>query len=74
MISFYVANTDNDWFDFLSSRENLTEVNFWQPGGKAFHAKKLMVLLHTKRCERLLRNIDLMKASDRQQILAAEFL
>jgi len=38
MVSLYVANTDNDWFDFLSSHDNLTEVNFWQPGGKAFHA------------------------------------
>ena len=38
MISLYVANTDNDWFDFLSSRNSLTEVNFWQPGGKGFHA------------------------------------
>jgi putative restriction endonuclease len=38
MVSLYVANTDNDWFDFLSSRDELTEVNFWQPGGKAFHA------------------------------------
>jgi HNH endonuclease len=38
MVSLYIANTDNDWFDFLSSRENLAEVNFWQPGGKAFHA------------------------------------
>lgn len=38
MVSLYVANTDNNWFDFLSKRENLTEVNFWQPGGKGFHA------------------------------------
>jgi putative restriction endonuclease len=38
MVSLYVANTDHDWFDFLSSEPNLTEVNFWQPGGKAFHA------------------------------------
>jgi putative restriction endonuclease len=38
MVSLFIANTDNDWFDFLSSRSDLTEVNFWQPGGKAFHA------------------------------------
>lgn len=38
MINLYIANTDNDWFDFLSSRGGMTEVNFWQPGGKEFHA------------------------------------
>jgi putative restriction endonuclease len=38
MVSLYIANTDNEWFDFLSSRGSLAEVNFWQPGGKAFHA------------------------------------
>jgi putative restriction endonuclease len=38
VVSLYIANTDNDWFDFLSSRGGLTEVNFWQPGGKEFHA------------------------------------
>jgi putative restriction endonuclease len=38
VVSLYIANTDNDWFDFLSTRANLTEVNFWQPGGKEFHA------------------------------------
>jgi putative restriction endonuclease len=38
MVSLYIANTDNDWFDFLSSQNDVTEVNFWQPGGKAFHA------------------------------------
>ena len=38
MVSLYIANTDNGWFDFLSTRKNLTEVNFWQPGGKEFHA------------------------------------
>lgn len=30
----YVGVTDHDWFEFLSSRPELTEVNFWQPGGK----------------------------------------
>jgi HNH endonuclease len=38
MVSLYIANTDNDWFDFLSSETDVTEVNFWQPGAKAFHA------------------------------------
>jgi len=26
------------WFDFLSSESDITEVNFWQPGAKSFHA------------------------------------
>lgn len=38
MVGLYIANTDNDWFDFLSTRGVSTEVNFWQPGGKEFHA------------------------------------
>src|SRR5580704_6751130 len=38
MVSLYIANTDNEWFDFLSTRQDLTEVNFWQPGGKEFRA------------------------------------
>jgi putative restriction endonuclease len=38
MVSLYIANTDNDWFDYLSSQSDVTEINFWQPGGKAFHA------------------------------------
>ena len=38
MVSVYIANTDNDWFDFLSSESDITEVNFWQPGAKSFHA------------------------------------
>ena len=34
----YVANTDFDWFSYLSLRQRLDEVNFWQPsGGKRFH-------------------------------------
>jgi putative restriction endonuclease len=31
----YVGVTDSDWFEFLSHRPDLTEVNFWQPGGRA---------------------------------------
>ncbi len=27
----YVAVTDADWYSYLSSQENLDEVNFWQP-------------------------------------------
>lgn len=27
----YVAATDKDWFDFLASREDIDEVNFWYP-------------------------------------------
>jgi putative restriction endonuclease len=33
----YVAVTDREWFDFLSSQDGVDEVNFWQPkawGGK----------------------------------------
>ncbi|SHL22182.1 putative restriction endonuclease [Bradyrhizobium lablabi] len=38
MINLFIANTDNAWFDFLSSEENLTEVNFWWPGETNFRA------------------------------------
>jgi ATP-binding cassette subfamily F protein 3 len=31
----FVGVTDGDWFEFLSNRPELTEVNFWQPGGRA---------------------------------------
>jgi putative restriction endonuclease len=27
----FVANTDRDWFDFLAARDDVDEVNFWQP-------------------------------------------
>jgi len=27
----YVANTDHDWFDFLSAQREVDEVNFWMP-------------------------------------------
>ena len=34
----YVANTDIDWFQTLSVRPEIEEINFWQPsGGKGFH-------------------------------------
>ena len=29
----YVGVTDGDWYRFLASRPDLTEVNFWQPSG-----------------------------------------
>jgi putative restriction endonuclease len=45
MINLFVANTDNAWFDFLSSEENLTEVNFWWPGEKNFRALQAGELL-----------------------------
>lgn len=33
MLKLWVANTDPDWFDFLSSQSGIDEVNFWQPSG-----------------------------------------
>lgn len=39
MVRLWVANTDNDWFDFLAAQPELDEVNFWQPSGRTdFHA------------------------------------
>ncbi len=39
MVKLWIANTDNDWFDFLSAQPSLDEVNFWQPSGRTeFHA------------------------------------
>lgn len=39
MPNAFVGVTDKEWFEFLSSRPDLTEVNFWQPGGRgAFKA------------------------------------
>jgi len=34
MRKVYVGVTDKNWFEFLSARPELPEVNFWQPGGK----------------------------------------
>jgi putative restriction endonuclease len=36
----FVAITDRDWFDFLAARDDVDEVNFWQPsaGGGRFRA------------------------------------
>jgi hypothetical protein len=30
----FVANTDYEWYRFLSGRPDLDEVNFWRPGGE----------------------------------------
>lgn len=30
----FVGVTDSDWYEYLSHRPDLTEVNFWQPGGR----------------------------------------
>jgi putative restriction endonuclease len=30
----FIGVTDQDWYEFLSSRPDLTEVNFWQPSGR----------------------------------------
>jgi|SRR5580704_1709084 putative restriction endonuclease len=38
MVNLFIANTDNEWFDFLSSQVGLQEANFWQPSGKTFRA------------------------------------
>jgi len=32
-MNLYVGITDNDWFRFLSARQGVDEVNFWQPSG-----------------------------------------
>jgi putative restriction endonuclease len=31
----YVGVTDNDWYRFLASRPDLSEVNFWRPSGRS---------------------------------------
>ena len=33
-MKFYIGVTDNDWFSFLSKKEN-EDVNFWQPSGNS---------------------------------------
>jgi hypothetical protein len=38
-MNLVVANTDYDWYRFLSSQESINEVNFWKPSGRgAFKA------------------------------------
>lgn len=38
MTDLYVANTDNEWFDFLRARSPLEDVNFWKPSPNLFKA------------------------------------
>jgi putative restriction endonuclease len=33
VVRAYVGVTDQNWYEFLAARPNLTEVNFWQPSG-----------------------------------------
>src|SRR5215831_14438832 len=37
-INLVVAVTDDDWFEMLRQRTNLTEVNFWAPSAVSFRA------------------------------------
>ena len=34
----FVAPTDHGWYQFLRARPDITEVNFWRPGGTRFRA------------------------------------
>jgi putative restriction endonuclease len=34
LVRLFIANTDLAWFNFLSQRQPLDEVNHWQPGGR----------------------------------------
>src|SRR5664279_4999232 len=35
----YIANTDYDWYKYLSSKKDLDEANFWRPTSGAHLAK-----------------------------------
>ncbi len=37
-VRLVVAVTDQDWFDLLRMRPDLSEVNFWAPGATPFRA------------------------------------
>lgn len=37
-LKLVVAVTDGDWFEFLSGRDDLTEINFWAPSSRNFRA------------------------------------
>jgi len=39
--NLWIGVTDNDWFDVVSHIPDIDEVNFWQPGGRAFTFKIL---------------------------------
>ena len=38
MNELYVANTDNEWFDYLKANGPFEEVNFWKPSQQLFKA------------------------------------
>ena len=38
MPHLYVANTDNEWFDFLKANQPLEDINFWKPSPQVFKA------------------------------------
>jgi putative restriction endonuclease len=38
MVGIFLANTDNEWFDFLASAPDVDEVNFWKPSPTGFAA------------------------------------
>jgi putative restriction endonuclease len=38
MVNLFIANTDNRWFDFLSSEPSQSDVNFWWPHEMSFRA------------------------------------
>lgn len=38
MVTIYVGNTDNDWFDYLRGTGPHEEVNFWRPSDTNFQA------------------------------------
>lgn len=38
MVGIFLANTDNDWFDFLAATADVDEVNFWKPSPTNFGA------------------------------------
>ena len=52
-ISLVVAVTDGDWFEMLRRQPDLSEVNFWAPSDKNFHALEpgelLLFKLHAPR-------------------------
>lgn len=39
-VNLVIAVTDNNWFEYLSRRTGLTEVNFWTPSNTRFKALK----------------------------------
>ena len=37
-VNGFIAPTDHGWYQFLRARPDITEVNFWRPGGTTFRA------------------------------------